>query len=46
MKKPKKEEALRWFTHAKDEFKDADELSLLKFLPPINLTRWVFLIEE
>jgi len=26
MKKPKKEEALRWFTHAMDEFKDADEL--------------------
>ncbi len=26
MKKPKKEEALRWFTHAKDEFIDADEL--------------------
>ncbi|TET55885.1 MAG: HEPN domain-containing protein [Promethearchaeota archaeon] len=26
MKKPKKEEAMRWFTHAKDEFNDADEL--------------------
>jgi len=26
MKKPKKKEALRWFTHAKDEFTDADEL--------------------
>ena len=26
MKKPKEEEALRWFTHAKDEFTDADEL--------------------
>ena len=26
MKKPKKEEALRWYTHAKDEFIDADEL--------------------
>ncbi len=26
MKKPKKEEALRWFTYAKDEFTDADEL--------------------
>ncbi len=26
MKKPYKEEALRWFTHAKDEFEDADEL--------------------
>jgi HEPN domain-containing protein len=26
MKKPYKEEALRWFIHAKDEFGDADEL--------------------
>jgi len=26
MKRPNKEEALRWFTHAKDEFVDADEL--------------------
>ena len=26
MKKPYKEEALRWFTQAKDEFLDADEL--------------------
>jgi HEPN domain-containing protein len=26
MKKPIKEESLRWFTHAKDEFEDADEL--------------------
>ena len=26
MKKPKKEEALRWFTQAKDEFIDSDEL--------------------
>jgi len=26
MKRPKKEEAIRWFTHAKDEFKDADDL--------------------
>jgi len=26
MKKAYKEEALRWFTHAKDEFEDADEL--------------------
>ena len=26
MKRPYKEEALRWFTHAKDEFEDADEL--------------------
>jgi len=26
MKKPSREEALRWFTQAKDEFLDADEL--------------------
>jgi len=26
MKKPYKEESLRWLTHAKDEFEDADEL--------------------
>jgi len=26
MKRPHKEEALRWFTQAKDEFEDADEL--------------------
>ncbi len=26
MKRPEKEEAMRWFTHAKDEFIDADEL--------------------
>lgn len=26
MKRPAKEEALRWFTQAKDEFEDADEL--------------------
>jgi HEPN domain-containing protein len=26
MKRPDKEEALRWFIHAKDEFEDADEL--------------------
>ena len=26
MKKPHKEEALRWLTQAKDEFKDADDL--------------------
>jgi HEPN domain-containing protein len=26
MKRPSKEEALRWFTHAKDEFIDANEL--------------------
>jgi len=26
MKSPHKEEALRWFTQAKDEFEDADEL--------------------
>jgi HEPN domain-containing protein len=26
MKKPHKEEAVRWFIHAKDEFKDADDL--------------------
>jgi len=26
MKRPYKEEALRWLTHAKDEFEDADEL--------------------
>src|SRR4030066_421459 len=26
MKRPYEEEALRWFTHAKDEFEDADEL--------------------
>ncbi len=26
MKRPEKEEALRWFIHAKDEFNDADEL--------------------
>lgn len=26
MKKPHKEEALRWFTQAKDEFEDADDL--------------------
>ncbi|HEC38664.1 hypothetical protein LCGC14_0553380 [marine sediment metagenome] len=28
MKKPKKEEAVRWFTHAKDEFNDADDLRI------------------
>jgi len=26
MKRPHKEEALRWFTQAKDEFRDADDL--------------------
>ena len=26
MKRPYKEESLRWLTHAKDEFEDADEL--------------------
>ncbi|MHA1210222.1 MAG: HEPN domain-containing protein [Candidatus Freyarchaeota archaeon] len=26
MKKPAREESLRWFTHARDEFEDADEL--------------------
>jgi len=26
MKRPEKEEAMRWFTHAKDEFIDSDEL--------------------
>ncbi|MGQ9720928.1 MAG: HEPN domain-containing protein [Candidatus Jordarchaeum sp.] len=26
MKKPIKEESLRWFTHARDEFEDADDL--------------------
>ena len=26
MKRPEKEEALRWFIHAKDEFNDANEL--------------------
>ena len=26
MKRPEKEEAMRWFTHGKDEFIDADEL--------------------
>ena len=26
MKKPEKEEALRWLIHAQDEFKDTDEL--------------------
>jgi HEPN domain-containing protein len=26
MKKPKEEESIRWFTHAKDEFNDADDL--------------------
>ncbi|KKN03599.1 hypothetical protein LCGC14_1106130, partial [marine sediment metagenome] len=28
MKRPKKEEAVRWFTHAKDEFNDADDLRI------------------
>lgn len=28
MKKPKKVEAVRWFTHAKDEFNDADDLRI------------------
>jgi len=28
MKKPKREEAVRWFTHAKDEFNDADDLRI------------------
>ncbi len=26
MRRPHKEESLRWFTHAKDEFEDADDL--------------------
>jgi HEPN domain-containing protein len=26
MRKPYEEESIRWFTHAKDEFKDADDL--------------------
>nr|MDO8079381.1 HEPN domain-containing protein [Candidatus Freyarchaeota archaeon] len=26
MKRPHKEESLRWFTQAKDEFEDADDL--------------------
>ncbi|KKL64192.1 hypothetical protein LCGC14_2167560, partial [marine sediment metagenome] len=25
MKKPKEEEAFRWFIHSRDEFNDADE---------------------
>ncbi len=28
MKRPKKEEAVRWFTHAKDEFNDANDLRI------------------
>lgn len=28
MKRPKKEESIRWFTHAKDEFNDADDLRI------------------